>query len=394
MEIEIMGAAGGEVTGSMYRVRTRRATLLVDCGMFQGGVAGMDRNRDLTGGDESRCDAVVLTHAHLDHTGRLPLWIQRGFRGPVFASQATLELADIILQDSAKIQAQDAVRTNRKRERAGQPPVLPLYGPEDVVRVREQGRVLDWGLSTEVAEGMRVRLFEAGHLLGSASVELTVEEGGKRRVIVFSGDLGPPRLPIVRDFDPPPRADLVFLESTYGDRNHRPYEETVDELERILREMVEARGKILVPTFAIGRAQQILYHLRGRPGRRRGGRSARGSASSSRSRGRSRGRTSPSPGSPPCSPQMPSLMPSRVARPFSTRSPSAAHAGLVDEANGFFLMISILVVRRRKLPESSRLMPRQVWVRSLVPKLKNSAVSAISSAVRAARGTSIMVPTR
>lgn len=261
MEIEIMGAAGGEVTGSLYRVRNRRANILVDCGMFQGGVAGMDRNRELTGGDEARCDAVVLTHAHLDHTGRLPLWIKRGFRGPIFASQATLDLADIILQDSAKIQAQDAERTNRKRERAGQTPVLPLYGPEDVARVREQGRFLEWGVSTEVAEGMRVRLFEAGHLLGSASVELTVEEAGRRRVIVFSGDLGPPRLPIVRDFDPPPRADLVFLESTYGDRNHRPYEETVDELEGILREMVEARGKILVPTFAIGRAQQILYHL-------------------------------------------------------------------------------------------------------------------------------------
>jgi metallo-beta-lactamase family protein len=261
MKIEIHGAAGGEVTGSSYLLRTSTATVLIDIGMFQGGADAEARNHLPAGLDPSRLDAVVLTHAHLDHTGRLPLLFKQGFRGPVYSTGATVDLTEIILKDSAKLQEQDAVRTNRKRERAGQSPVEPLYGPENVEPLRELAREISWHVSTEVAPGIRVRSFEAGHLLGSASLEVTVEESGRRTVVVFSGDLGPTTMPIIREFEPMTRADLVFLESTYGDRDHRPYADTIAEFGEIVREVTSKKGKILVPTFAIGRSQQILYHL-------------------------------------------------------------------------------------------------------------------------------------
>lgn len=261
MKIEIHGAAGGEVTGSAYVIRTPGSTVLVDIGMFQGGADAEARNQLPDGLDPARLDAVVLTHAHLDHTGRLPLLFKHGYRGPVYATAATVDLAEIILKDSAKLQEQDAIRINRKRERAGQPPVEPLYGPEHIEPLREVARELPLHTLTEVASGIRVRGFEAGHLLGSTSLEFTVETGGRRTVVVFSGDLGPTTMPILREFEPMNRADLVFLESTYGDRDHRPYLETVNEFAEIVQTVTAKKGKILVPTFAIGRAQQILYHL-------------------------------------------------------------------------------------------------------------------------------------
>ncbi|MCC7373562.1 MAG: MBL fold metallo-hydrolase [Verrucomicrobiales bacterium] len=261
MKIEIHGAAGGEVTGSAYLLRTATSTVLVDIGMFQGGADAESRNHLVPGLDPGGLDAVVLTHAHLDHTGRLPLLFKQGYRGPVYSTGATVDLAEIILKDSAKLQEQDAVRINRKRERAGQSPIEPLYGPENVEPLREVAREIPLHVSTEVAPGVRVRGFEAGHLLGSASLEVTVEESGKRKVVVFSGDLGPRTMPIIREFESLTRADLVFLESTYGDRDHRPYAETVTQFAEIVREVTSRKGKILVPTFAIGRSQQILYHL-------------------------------------------------------------------------------------------------------------------------------------
>ncbi|MBL9136367.1 MAG: MBL fold metallo-hydrolase [Verrucomicrobiales bacterium] len=261
MKIEIHGAAGGEVTGSAYVIRTPNSTVLVDIGMFQGGPDAEARNQLPASLDPSRLDAVVLTHAHLDHTGRLPLLFKHGFRGPVYSTPATVDLAEIILKDSAKLQEQDAVRTNRKRERAGQPPVEPLYRPEHIEPLRVCAREMPLHASTEVAPGIRVRGFEAGHLLGSASLEFTIETSGRRVVVVFSGDLGPTTMPIIREFEPMTRADVVFLESTYGDREHRPYGETVEEFTEIVRTVTAKNGKILVPTFAIGRAQQILYHL-------------------------------------------------------------------------------------------------------------------------------------
>ncbi|MBX3745419.1 MAG: MBL fold metallo-hydrolase [Verrucomicrobiae bacterium] len=261
MKIQVLGAAGGEVTGSAYLVRTAHATVLVDAGLFQGADSDDGRNTWPAEVPPSSIDAVVLTHAHLDHTGRLPLLVKLGYEGPVFSTPATMELAGIILLDSAKLQAQDAIRINRKRERAGEDPVQPLYGPEHVEPLADLARTHPLATPFEVARGVRGRFFEAGHILGSASLELIVDDAGTTRTLVFSGDLGPTTLPILREFAPPERADWVFLESTYGDRDHRGYPETVAEFTGIVSGVVQQGGKILVPTFAVGRAQQILYHL-------------------------------------------------------------------------------------------------------------------------------------
>lgn len=258
MRIKVVGAAGGEVTGSAYLVETANAKVLIDAGLFQGGKATEEKNRLPEGADPRKLDALLLTHAHLDHTGRLPILLKYGYRNKIYATSATLELAEIVLKDSAKIQLQDAARANRyhpdKHTEA-------LYTPEDMVTYRSQSKAIELHQSYQVAEGITARFYEAGHMLGSTSIELTVQEKGSRKVVVFSGDLGPYEQPIVRPFEQLPYADLVFLESTYGNRNHRPYAETVKEFEQIIQKAMEQKGKILIPTFAIGRTQQILYHL-------------------------------------------------------------------------------------------------------------------------------------
>jgi metallo-beta-lactamase family protein len=261
MKIRIWGAAGGEVTGSAYLVETAHARVLVDAGMFQGAASAEARNTLPEELGPHRLDAVLITHAHLDHTGRLPLLVKHGYRYPVFTTAATMELAEIILKDSAKLQVQDVQRTNQKRERAGDPPIEPLYLPEHVEPLKGLLQPIKLGVAMEVAKGIRARFFEAGHLLGSASIELRIQENGSEKVLVFSGDLGPTTLPILREFTPPSDADMVFLESTYGDRDHRSYPETIAEFESIVSRVAERRGKMLVPSFAVGRAQQILYHI-------------------------------------------------------------------------------------------------------------------------------------
>jgi metallo-beta-lactamase family protein len=261
MKIKIVGAASGEVTGSAYFVQTECARVLVDAGMFQGGKKSEAKNRLPSGVILSKLDAVLLTHAHLDHTGRVPLLIRHGYKGRIYATTATIELAELILQDSARLQVHQAERANRTRNFSLQGLVEPLYGPEDVVPFSQMARAVQFREPVEVAEGISARWIEAGHILGSASIELTVMEDGRSWTVLFSGDVGPIGRPIIRDFDRPNRADIVFLESTYGDRDHRSYSDTVAEFEELVRQAAEARGKILVPTFAIGRAQQILYHL-------------------------------------------------------------------------------------------------------------------------------------
>jgi metallo-beta-lactamase family protein len=170
-------------------------------------------------------------------------------------------MAGLVLQDSAKVQAHDLARENRKRERAGKEPLEPLYTAADVEAVQERFRPVPYDRPTEVAAGIQARFVEAGHMLGSASIVLSVNEGGRRRTIVFSGDIGPWGAPLLRDPAPPTEADLVLMESTYGDRDHRSLDDTVREFEEIIGQALPRKGKILVPTFAIGRPQQILYHL-------------------------------------------------------------------------------------------------------------------------------------
>ena len=258
MKITPNGAAGGEVTGSCYLIETEQARVVVDCGMFQGSRGADDLNRRPPVDDVSTIDAIVITHAHLDHTGRIPVLVKAGYEGPIFATSATLDLMMIILEDSARIQVSDNERTNRKRKRAGEDPLDPLYDEDDVTPVRGLTREIRVGTPVDVAPGIVAKFFEAGHMLGSTSIEFTITENGKSKTVVFSGDLGPADRPVLKDFANVPNADLVFMESTYGDRNHRPYEDTVEEFEAIVRKVHAAKGKILVPTFAVGRSQQII----------------------------------------------------------------------------------------------------------------------------------------
>jgi metallo-beta-lactamase family protein len=260
MKITIVGAAGGEVTGSAYYVQTSQASVLVDCGLFQGGKKAEALNRPPTG-PKQKLDAVLLTHGHLDHTGRLPLLAKRGNTAPVFATPATIEMTALILRDSARIQAGDADRRNRKRQRAGEPPQTPLYSPQDTEAIIQCLKPVPYQQPVPVAPGIQAIWAESGHMLGSASIQLIVEEDGRQKRVVFSGDLGPKGALILRDFEPFRQADLVFLESTYGDHDHRPFKDTVAEFVQIVKDTVEKRGKILVPTFAVGRAQLLTSLL-------------------------------------------------------------------------------------------------------------------------------------
>jgi metallo-beta-lactamase family protein len=261
MKITFYGAAG-VVTGSAYVVQTDRATILVDCGMFQGSAELEALNYERPARHIERFDAVLLTHAHLDHSGRLPLLTRhRGYDGPIYATAATIELADIILEDSARINAADTERENRDRLEAGLDPIEPFYEPRDAKQVVSLMQPVPYEQIFEVATGVFARFLEAGHMLGSASIQLIVEEDGRQKVVLFSGDIGPHNLPILRTAETLRSADLVIMESTYGDRSHPPLRETLDEGEHIVRAAVERQGMILVPSFAIGRTQQLMYHM-------------------------------------------------------------------------------------------------------------------------------------
>lgn len=262
MRIRLCGAAG-EVTGSSYLVETDKATVLVDFGMFQGTKAAAEQNRHNEWLPAKKLDAVVLTHGHLDHTGRLPILARLGYRGPIYATPSTIEVSRLILLDSASLQQADAERKNQKLVRAGKAPLPPLYEEPDVDRLMGLFVPLDYSQTREIAPGIRIRFEDAGHILGSASVELTVKENSQEKVVVFSGDIGPQGAPLLRDPTTFSHADLVFLESTYGDRDHRPLEETVVEFRDILQLAERLGAKVLIPAFAIGRTQQILYHLAG-----------------------------------------------------------------------------------------------------------------------------------
>lgn len=260
MKITVVGASGGEVTGSAYYVQTKQASVLVDCGLFQGGRKSEALNRPPASA-RHKVDAVLLTHGHLDHTGRLPLLTQRGHKMTVYGTPATLEMAALILRDSARLQQADADRQNRKLLRAGKPPKSPLYSSEDAEAIIRRFRPAPYNQPFRVAPGIHAIWAESGHMLGSASILLLVEEDGKTKRVVFSGDLGPRGVPILRDFEPFHQADMVFLESTYGDHDHRPFGQTVEEFISIVKDAAKRGGKILVPTFAVGRAQLLTMLL-------------------------------------------------------------------------------------------------------------------------------------
>lgn len=279
MKVRFHGAAD-EVTGSCHEVEAAGKRLLLDCGLIQGSRADEARNRDDFSFDPEAIDAVVLSHAHIDHCGRLPLLVKRGFRGPIWTQYATADLLKVMLEDSAKLALADAERALRRRregraERDDEDEIEPLYTLDDVARTLRQVRGIAYDAPTMIVPGLQLTLRDAGHILGSASVELqelnaspsgppaTLAAGaaGTPPTLVFSGDLGPCGTPILRDPARVPRADLVLLEATYGGRLHRDRAATVAELGQVFQEAWASRGNIIIPAFAVGRTQEVLYAM-------------------------------------------------------------------------------------------------------------------------------------
>jgi metallo-beta-lactamase family protein len=262
MKIRFLGAAG-DVTGSAYHVMTKDAGILVDCGFFQGRKEESAKNRRKAQIENGKLDAVVLTHGHLDHVGRLPLLTRAGYKGPVYATRPTLELATLVLKDSVSIQKQDLKRENQKRARKKLPPLEPLFEEADVRKLKPLATPVKYNQPFQVVPGIEARLVDAGHVIGSSSIELTVSENGHKKVVVFSGDLGPRGAPLLNDPVPFTDADAVIMESTYGDRHHRSLHDTAIEGREIIAKAIQSKAKILVPIFAIGRTQLLLYLLGG-----------------------------------------------------------------------------------------------------------------------------------
>ncbi|MGE3109203.1 MAG: MBL fold metallo-hydrolase [Phycisphaerales bacterium] len=260
MNLHFFGAAG-EVTGSCYLLETSRARVLIDFGLHQGGPRAERRNRRVPPIEPEHLSAVVVTHAHIDHTGRLPLLIRNRYERRIYATPATCDLTEILLADSAKLQEADAERASRKRLARRRPPVYPLYTSEDAAQVQRLLSPVPYDQPKEIAPGVTLRYVDAGHILGSASVELTIREAGEARTIVFSGDLGEDRSPLLKDPTPLYDADAVVMESTYGDRDHRGRAESIDELAQVIDSARAEDGKVLIPAFAVGRTQQLIYQL-------------------------------------------------------------------------------------------------------------------------------------
>ncbi|HKP71363.1 MAG TPA: MBL fold metallo-hydrolase [Pyrinomonadaceae bacterium] len=254
----------GTVTGSKYLIEGARGRVLVDCGMFQGLKELRERNWQDPPFDPASLDAVLITHAHIDHTGYLPRLVALGFKGPVYCSRGTAELLKIMLPDSARLQEEDAAYRNR-HSLSSHAPALPLYTEEDADAALKLIKPLpNTGEATEVAPGIRAGFRVAGHILGSSLVRVEIEDAGgdgKGRSVLFSGDLGHYDQPIIRDPEPPPACDYMLVESTYGDRLHDPADPK-SELARIINETKERGGVVLIPAFAIGRTQELIYIIR------------------------------------------------------------------------------------------------------------------------------------
>ncbi len=261
VSVEFLGAAR-EVTGSSILVRTGRTTFLVDCGMFQGGADADRKNARKFPVEPSAVDFVLSTHAHIDHSGLLPKLVREGFRGRVYATAATADLLRVMLPDSGHIQEKEAEWQRRRRERAGKNVAAPLYTEADALAVLPRLAPVGYGEEIAPAPGVRARFRDAGHILGSAILSVTVDDGGRGREIVFTGDLGHRGLPIVRDPAPVAQADVLVMESTYGNRVHKGMEASIEEFVHAVTDTIgRKRGNVIIPAFAVGRTQDILFLL-------------------------------------------------------------------------------------------------------------------------------------
>ncbi len=261
MFIQVCGAAR-EVTGSCYVVGVGNTRFLVDCGMFQGGDKEFEQNFDAFPFDARSLDFVVLTHAHIDHSGRLPRLLKAGFDNPIYATPATCDLVEIMLLDSAYIQEMESEWRTRKAERGGRKPVEPLYVTEDARATLRLLKPVEYSKPTRLGPGVTVTFHDAGHILGSAFLAIELEEGGKKVEVLFSGDVGQPEQPIIRDPAAIVDTDYLVMESTYGDRVHEKNGEPMAELAKILAEAKRTGGNVIIPAFAVGRTQELLFFMR------------------------------------------------------------------------------------------------------------------------------------
>ena len=259
-KLTFYGATEG-VTGSAYLLETADATILLECGLFQGTREEEKANEEPFPFNAGNLDAVVLSHAHLDHSGRLPKLVTDGYSGQIYMTSPTSELLEIMLKDAASLQERDAEWENKRRRRAGKPEIEPLYTLEDVDATLTLCEGLAYGRRQRVTDGIEICYRDAGHILGSAIVELFITEGSTEKKLVFSGDLGNSCAALLRDPEVVETADVLLLESTYGNRDHRPMDETLEEFEDIIAEASKNGGNILIPSFAVGRTQEIIFHL-------------------------------------------------------------------------------------------------------------------------------------
>jgi len=251
------------VTGSCHLVQARGLRILVDCGLFQGGREIDEENAADFGFDPKSVDILLLTHAHLDHCGRIPLLVRRGFKGEIIATAATRELARVVLLDAAHLQEEEAERRARKAHRRGKRGPTPLYGQLDALNAMDRfGRTAHYDSPLDLGEGVTATFADAGHILGSACIRLEVQDGGASRAVIFSGDLGNKGRPILRDPAALEHASTVVMETTYGNRDHKPLEPSIRELYTAINDTLERGGNAIVPTFALERAQELLYYLR------------------------------------------------------------------------------------------------------------------------------------
>jgi len=260
MRIKFHGAAHS-VTGSQHLLEINGSKLLLDCGMYQGKRSeSYERNLNFRF-DPRSVDAVLLSHAHIDHSGNLPNLVKQGYEGKIYATRATAELGGLMIRDSGRIQESDAEFVNKKRAQRGEDPIDPLYTEQDAEEAAGMFKGVDYAEAFEPIPGVVARFYDAGHILGSAGVSLEIEEKGRKIRLWFSGDIGRYRMPLLRDPVLPEVVDYMIMESTYGDKSHNDPQQAFNEFRNVVKLTVERGGKVIVPAFAVGRTQELVYNL-------------------------------------------------------------------------------------------------------------------------------------